>query len=107
MGGSKSERGEHRRGPYPSPTTTLYGDPRTGLGFPVVRVVLTHATGIGKVSMINGPTPPLSASYAVPLDLRGAHTSDMSVVRSSSEGSSLSGEFTRVEMGHMVIGLDG
>jgi len=28
-----------------------------GLGFPVVRVVLTHAAGIGKVLMVNGPHP--------------------------------------------------
>ena len=43
---------------------------------------------------------------ALPSDLRGAHTSNGSPVRPSSEGSSFSGLFTRVEMGHIVIGCD-
>ena len=38
---------------------------------------------------------------------KGADTSDNSVTRSSSEGSSFSGLFTRVEMGHIIIGSDG
>ena len=46
-------------------------------------------------------------SYALPSDLKGAHTSNGSPVRSSSEGSSFSGLFTRVEMGHIVIGSEG
>jgi hypothetical protein len=49
----------------------------------------------------------LSASYAVPLDLRGAHTSNMSVARSNSDGSSFSGAFTRLEIGHIVMSSDG
>ena len=43
---------------------------------------------------------------ALPSDLRGAHTSNGSPVRPISEGSSFSGLFTRVEMGHIVIGCD-
>src|SRR5262245_4025113 len=38
---------------------------------------------------------------------RGAQTSTGSSTRSSSEGSSFSGLFTRMEIGHMVIGSDG
>jgi hypothetical protein len=37
----------------------------------------------------------------------GAHTPDNPVMRSNSEGSSLSGELTRVEIGHIVIGSGG
>ncbi len=50
--GSNSGARDTPEGPYPHPLTPPYGDPRTGLGFPVVRVVLTRATGIGKVSMV-------------------------------------------------------
>ena len=46
-------------------------------------------------------------SYALPSDFRGAHTSNGSPVPSSSEGSSFSGLFTRLEMGHIVMGSDG
>jgi hypothetical protein len=48
-----------------------------------------------------------SAAYALPSDLRGAHTLNASPVRSSSEGSSFSGLFTLVEIGHIVIGSEG
>jgi hypothetical protein len=48
-----------------------------------------------------------NAVYALPSDLRGAHTSNGSPVRSNNEGSSFSGAFTRVEMGHIVIDADG
>jgi hypothetical protein len=41
------------------------------------------------------------------IDLKGAHTSNGSPVRLRSVGSSFSGLFTRVEMGHIVIGSDG
>jgi len=41
----------------PTPLPPFFGDPGTGFGFPVVRVVLTHAAGIGKVLMVNGPPP--------------------------------------------------
>jgi hypothetical protein len=44
---------------------------------------------------------------ATGLQSKGAHTSDNSVVRSKSDGSSFSGLFTRVEIGHMVIGSEG
>ena len=37
----------------------------------------------------------------------GLYQSLWSIVRSSSEGSSFSGAFTRMEIGHMVIGSDG
>jgi hypothetical protein len=43
---------------------------------------------------INTPSSPKSAHYALPSDLRGAHTSKSSPVRSKSEGSSFSGLFT-------------
>jgi hypothetical protein len=46
-------------------------------------------------------------SYALPSDLKGAQTSNAPPVRSNSEGSSFSGLFTRVEMGHIVIGHGG
>jgi len=38
---------------------------------------------------------------------RGAHTSNGSPVRSNNDGSSFSGLFTRVEMGHIVMGSEG
>lgn len=47
----------------------------------------------------------LRACYAS--DRRGAHTLNGSPARSNSEGSSFSGLFTRVEMGHIVIGSGG
>lgn len=56
-GGSNSGARDTPEGPYPHPLTPPYGDPRTGLGFPVIRVVLTHATSIGKLLMVNGPHP--------------------------------------------------
>src|SRR5665648_399002 len=40
-------------------------------------------------------------------DLSGAQTSNGSPVRSNNEGSSFSGLFTRVDMGHIVMGSDG
>ena len=46
-------------------------------------------------------------SYALPSDLKGAHTSKGSPTRSNNDGSSFSGLFTRVEIGHIVIGSDG
>ena len=55
-------------------------------------------------SLVHPDGPP--NFLALPSDLRGAHTSNGSPVRPSSEGSSFSGLFTRVEMGHIVIGCD-
>jgi hypothetical protein len=49
----------------------------------------------------------IDPSYALLSDPKGAQTSNASSVRSNSEGSSFSGLFTRVEMGHIVIGSDG
>ena len=43
-------------------------------------------------------------SYALPSELKGAHTSKGSPTRSNNDGSSFSGLFTRVEIGHIVIG---
>ena len=52
---------------------------------------------------VSGPT----ARYPRPSDLMGADASNGLPMRSNSEGSSFSGLFTRVEMGHIVIGSDG
>ena len=55
-------------------------------------------------SLVHPDGPP--NFLALPSDLGGAHRSNGSPVRPSSEGSSFSGLFTRVGMGHIVIGCD-
>jgi hypothetical protein len=54
----------------------------------------SRTLGGASKSALTRPKSPKSAHYALPSDLRGAHTSKSSPVRSKSEGSSFSGLFT-------------
>ena len=61
--------------------------------------------GLGSIAVCLMP-PPSSVVFTSAPDHSGAHTLNGSPVRSKSDGSSFSGLFTRLEMGHIVIGFE-
>jgi hypothetical protein len=78
------------------------------------RLYIQHTLTMRPIGITDPTTLPITdkregvyAWLAILFQSKGAHTSDNSAARSSTDGSSFSGLFTRLEMGHIVIGSDG